>query len=439
LLNGIANSSITIREYVNNLETGTTHALTGAVLATTSLPTVIDYSYSDPLYPYYPTIEFKFDNTIYLNPNAQYVIEFIPGNGVTVYCRTQDMYNGGQAYDINGINLSFARDFPFELYVVNQPITPLTSGTVTYPSTHGTAGQVLTTNGSGTAIWSTPATVDTSNFVNLTTNQTVAGAKTFNSNISVNGVTIGIAPGNNTTNTVLGGAALGNNTTGTYNTAIGGSTLFKNTTGSQNIAGGQGALENSLNGNNNAAIGSNALFSNTSGSGNTAFGVSSLYSNTTGQNNTAIGFGADVSSLGLSNASAIGYGAVVTANNKIQLGNTSVTNVNTSGSITANAEISSEITANLTINNANAEQYKAKVLICNPSSPITITFGNDLPVGFNCMVLQKSADANKINLAGGAGVTIKNRSNYTATAGNYAIATIVNIGGGIIVTAGDMQ
>ena len=48
-------------------------------------------------------------------------------------------------------------------------------------------------------------------------------------------------------------------------------------------------------------------------------------------------------------------------------------------------------------------------------------------------------DANKIILAGGAGVTLKNRSNYTATAGNYAIATIVNIGGGIIVTAGDMQ
>lgn len=51
----------------------------------------------------------------------------------------------------------------------------------------------------------------------------------------------------------------------------------------------------------------------------------------------------------------------------------------------------------------------------------------------------KSIDANKIILAGGTGVTLKNRSNYTATAGNYAIATIVNIGGGIIVTAGDMQ
>ena len=34
---------------------------------------------------------------------------------------------------------------------------------------------------------------------------------------------------------------------------------------------------------------------------------------------------------------------------------------------------------------------------------------------------------------------MKNRNNYTATAGNYAIATIVSIGGDIMVTAGDMQ
>ena len=110
-----------------------------------------------------------------------------------------------------------------------------------------------------------------------------------------------------------------------------------------------------------------------------------------------------------------------------------------SGSFTANASISSEITSNFTINNANAELYKGKVLICNPSNEITITFSNDLPLGFNCMVLQKSTDANKINFLGDSGVTMKNRNNYTATAGNYAFATIVNIGGGIIVTAGDMQ
>ena len=154
------------------------------------------------------------------------------------------------------------------------------------------------------------------------------------------------------------------------------------------------------------------------------------------ENAVAVGFNAQANGI---NAIAIGANATAQNNNTVQLGDANITNVNTYGSITANAEISPEITTNFTINAANAEMYKGKVLICNPNSQITITFENNLPLGFNCMVLQKSDDANKINFAGGAGVVMKNRNNFTATAGNYAIATIVNIGGGIIVTAGDMQ
>ena len=150
----------------------------------------------------------------------------------------------------------------------------------------------------------------------------------------------------------------------------------------------------------------------------------------------AIGYNAQTNGT---NAIAIGANAYAQNPNTVQIGDSNITNVNTYGSITANAEISAEITNSFTINAANAELYKGKVLICNPNSQITITFENNIPIGFNCMVLQKSDDANKINFAGGSGVTLKNRNNYTATAGNYAIATIVNIGGGIIVTAGDMQ
>jgi hypothetical protein len=281
-------------------------------------------------------------------------------------------------------------------------------------------------------------------------------------------------------NTAVGSLALQNNTTASYNVGVGFETLRSTTTGGSNTAVGRGAMYSNTSGDVNTAVGEYALVSNTNGRYNTSVGVQAQEQNTTGQSNTAIGvaaidrntagnynavlgafagryiadnstfntaidnsvlIGALARPLGnnANNEIVIGYNAIGKGSNTIQLGNNAITNVNTSGSITANAEISSEITANLTINNANAEQYKAKVLICNPTSPITITFGNDLPLGFNCMVLQKSADANKINLAGGAGVTIKNRSNYTATAGNYAMATIVNIGGGIIVTAGDMQ
>jgi hypothetical protein len=314
----------------------------------------------------------------------------------------------------------------------------------------------------------------TQNFVDLTNNQNVAGAKNFSSNISTNQVTVG-SPATGSQNTMLGAVAFGyaspgdNNTAlgfftlaslnggndntavgtnairqggaanGNRNTALGSAALSNGSAPSDNTAIGYSTLAAGLTGGSNTAVGSYAFQTNTSGSNNVGVGKNAGITNTTGSNNTLIGTDANVGANNLSNTTALGYGAVATASNTIQLGNASVTNVNTKGSITANAEISSEITANLTINNANSEQYKAKVLICNPTSQITITFSNDLPVGFNCMVLQKSADANKIVLAGGTGVTLKNRNNYTATAGNYAIATIVNIGGGIIVTAGDMQ
>ena len=314
----------------------------------------------------------------------------------------------------------------------------------------------------------------TQNFVDLTNNQNVAGAKNFSSNISTNQVTVG-SPASGSQNTMLGAVAFGyaspgnNNTAlgfftlaslnggndntavgtnairqggaanGNRNTAVGSAALSNGSAPSDNTAIGNSTLAAGLTGGSNTAVGSYAFQTNTSGNNNVGVGKNAGITNTTGSNNTLIGTDANVGANNLSNTTALGYGAVATASNTIQLGNASVTNVNTKGSITANAEISSEITANLTINNANSEQYKAKVLICNPTSQITITFSNDLPVGFNCMVLQKSADANKIVLAGGTGVTLKNRNNYTATAGNYAIATIVNIGGGIIVTAGDMQ
>jgi hypothetical protein len=58
---------------------------------------------------------------------------------------------------------------------------------------------------------------------------------------------------------------------------------------------------------------------------------------TSGSQNTIIGTDADVSSATLNNATAVGYGAHVAASNTIQLGNNSVTNVKTSGTLTSGA------------------------------------------------------------------------------------------------------
>ena len=170
-----------------------------------------------------------------------------------------------------------------------------------------------------------------------------------------NTATGNLSLGSNTTgreNIAYGFLSLLSNTTGSGNTANGANSMLRNTTGGGNTANGAYSLSGNSTGNNNTANGTLSLNDNSSGSGNTAYGLYSMRHNTwgnnnaalganagaqniTGNENTLIGHSADVSSNNLSNATALGNGALVAASNTIQLGNTSVTNVKTSGTITA--------------------------------------------------------------------------------------------------------
>ena len=94
----------------------------------------------------------------------------------------------------------------------------------------------------------------------------------------------------------------------------------------------------------NTGLGKDVFNHNTSGSNNAAIGTNALGTNTTGSNNIAIGYNADVSSNNLSNAIAIGTLAIVSASNTIQLGNSSITNVITSGTFKSNGIISNIVT-----------------------------------------------------------------------------------------------
>jgi hypothetical protein len=120
------------------------------------------------------------------------------------------------------------------------------------------------------------------------------------------------------------------------NTIVGKNSLIANTTGELNTVFGSDALKANTTGSSNTAIGVQALFANVSGDKNTAVGQWSL-SGTTGSKNTAIGYSAVTGTNNLTNATAIGYGAVVAASNTIQLGDVNVINVNTSGTIKAGA------------------------------------------------------------------------------------------------------
>ena len=85
----------------------------------------------------------------------------------------------------------------------------------------------------------------------------------------------------------------------------------------------------------NTAIGVQPLTINTTGYNNTAVGYNALDNNKTGYNNTAIGYAADTNLDYHYNATAIGYQAIVTASNRVQLGNTNVTSVTTNGKLTS--------------------------------------------------------------------------------------------------------
>jgi hypothetical protein len=316
-------------------------------------------------------------------------------------------------------------------------------GTLRVTGGSGTAGRVLTSDASGNATWQAASlgitgvgTITTTSYaegaavsanslvlapasanfggVVSTFTQTFAGAKTFNSDIVVNGLRLGKGAGSGTNNFAIGSALLLPNTTGSNNTAIGqdalkanttgndntaigiealkanmtgndniaigkqallknttigsfnghhnlamgSGTLYENTTGNNNAAIGYQALFNNTTGNNNIAIGylalrgtvsgtgtgsynfaigREALYNNTTGANNIAIGYEALKANTTGNNNTALGYQANVASTNLTNTTAIGANASVSASNTIQLGNTEVTSVNTSGALTTGA------------------------------------------------------------------------------------------------------
>jgi hypothetical protein len=243
----------------------------------------------------------------------------------------------------------------------------------------GSSGQMLTTNGSGTYSFQTPAvaasawellgnagTINGTNFLGTTdaqdldirTNNVIRhrftqqgqieflntgysvfigeGAGASDSLSNNYNVFVGYQAGNaNTTgsyNTANGNGALTTNTTGGYNTANGTGALYSNTTGSSNTANGgralfynttadfntangYWALYSNSTGTYNTANGGNALYANTTGDRNTANGYQTLLNNNTGSYNTANGTFALYSNIAGSNATAIGYGAMYYANN----------------------------------------------------------------------------------------------------------------------------
>jgi hypothetical protein len=235
----------------------------------------------------------------------------------------------------------------------------LTAGSITYPNVSGTNGQVLTTNGSGAASWSTPSISTISGILPVANGGTgistltgiVKGNGTNSMTAAVPGtdyispaniipqyrVTLGSDAGINTTDGYS--VSIGRNANklwnGSYNTAVGSFALETITAGAYNQAFGDFALQKRSSGSYATGIGAFALQELTTGMFNTSLGTFAGDLVTTGSQNTLLGHGADPSTNNSVNQTVIGYNAVGAGNNSVQLGNSDVTNVKTSGTITS--------------------------------------------------------------------------------------------------------
>ncbi len=257
---------------------------------------------------------------------------------------------------------------------VKASITAANAGLSSIGAISGTSNANGATISGSSQLILTPADANNGGVVTTGT-QTFAGAKTFsntatfNTDISVNGLTVGRGNFSSNTNTALGSLALYLNTSGVGNTAIGQQALNKvvntnyntaigryssyYTIGSYNTAIGNQALYGASglsNGSSNTAIGASSMFAATTASNNVSIGVSALTNNTTGNNNVALGYaigtqygtgsGADLTKVDQAvligsnvrtgtntstNETVIGYNAIGNGSNTVTIGNNSIT------------------------------------------------------------------------------------------------------------------
>ena len=237
--------------------------------------------------------------------------------------------------------------------IVNEDISSTAEIQDTKLATIATAGKVSNSATTATELNTGSSIVSRDIYGRFAAGNITAAGLTTSDNINVHGITIGTKGGSNNigigdtaftwsspignSNTVLGIYAF-TSSSGSNNTAIGNNAIRQGGGGSgdNNTAVGAASLSNGQAANNNTAIGVGSLTQST-GTDNTALGYNSGSVITTGTQNTFLGStaAAQNGSESINNATAIGYGAVVNSSNSIQLGNTLVTNIKTSGTITS--------------------------------------------------------------------------------------------------------
>ena len=289
------------------------------------------------------------------------------------------------------------------------------------PLTSGVTGILPVANGgTGSA---------TQNFVDLTTAQTIAGVKTFSSDMIVNSVNIGRGNGAIATNTAVGTDAISATATGTENAALGYNALKVVTSGARNAVVGSQAAKALLTGIDNIALGYRSLSTATSSESNTAIGSDALKAlgDSTNDRNTAVGTGS--------------FSNLTTGQYNVAVGQGTFLNA-TSGSNNVGV---GKYAGFRDTNDVGVTSSNKSVFIGAETKPLSSTSTNEIVIGYdarglgnNTMVLGNSL-ITQAKLFGALNLPNTTTSTTATTgaltvAGGAGIAENLNVGGNAKIT-----
>jgi trimeric autotransporter adhesin len=230
-------------------------------------------------------------------------------------------------------------------------------------------------------------------------------------------------------NVAIGVNALKANTSGWDNTALGAYTLM-NTTTSQGVAIGSHSLRENTTGFGNTALGSFVLYQNTTGNHNTALGYQAGYNTNTDSNlNTLVGYKADtVSGTFISNATAIGANATVTTSNTIQLGDNTITLVQTSGTVSASAFVGdgSGLTNLIGSSSVNSSTHLNQNFSISVGNELSSNVTNTIAVGKNTMLNSTSLASRIVAIGSSAMENYLSGSQYTNTYADDSSTSLID-------------
>jgi hypothetical protein len=269
----------------------------------------------------------------------------------------------------------------------------------------------------------------TQNFVDLTTDQTIAGVKTLSSDMVVNSVNIGLGKGAVSSNTAVGKDAISATATGADNSALGYNALKVVSSGARNTAVGSLAASALTTGTDNTVLGHRALSTVTSSQSNTAIGNDALKAlgDTTNDRNTAVGTGS--------------FSNLTTGQYNVGVGQGSLLNA-TSGS--SNVAVGKYAGFRDT-NNAGVTSSNQSIFIGAETKPLNSTSTNEIVIGYDARGLGNNSTVlgnsliTQAKIFGALDLPDTTTSTSTTSgalkvAGGAGIAENLNVGGNAKIT-----